>query len=123
MKKSMKSATCFSGCSLPDACYCVLPVGRNRRFVTLALTAPRSGLCRLSALHLISSPLTTTALCPMPENIASTISASTACLSGLPIEVLERILLHLPGQDIVKMDVVLRLEADSTRPRTDFSAA
>jgi hypothetical protein len=33
-------------------------------------------------------------------------SASTPCLSELPTEILERVFLHLPGQDIIKMEVV-----------------
>ena len=48
---------------------------------------------------------------------------ASLCLVGLPTEILERILLHLPGQDIVKMDVVLTLKADPARLRADFSAA
>jgi len=37
--------------------------------------------------------------------------ASVLCLSELPIEILEKILLHLPGQDIVKVEVVRRVIA------------
>jgi len=33
-------------------------------------------------------------------------------LTGLPAEILEHVLLHLPGQDIIKMEVVRRLFAD-----------
>ena len=36
-------------------------------------------------------------------------SASTPRLAELPIEILEQILLHLPGQDVIKMEVVRRI--------------
>jgi len=33
-------------------------------------------------------------------------SAPISCLAELPTEILEQILLHLPGQDIIKMEAV-----------------
>lgn len=44
-------------------------------------------------------------------------------LAELPLEILEQILLHLPGQDIIKMDVVRKVMANSAGLRADFSAA
>ena len=34
------------------------------------------------------------------------VTASAFRLTELPVEILEQILLHLPGQDVVKMEVV-----------------
>jgi len=39
-------------------------------------------------------------------HFSNLVSALIPCLVGLPTEILERIPLHLPGQDIVKMEVV-----------------
>ena len=50
-----------------------------------------------------------------------TMSASISHLTELPIEILEQILLHLPGQDIIKMDTV-RVTANPTQLCIDFSA-
>jgi len=50
-------------------------------------------------------------------------SMSIPRLTELPLEILEQILLHLPGQDIIKMDVVRRVTANSAGLRVDFSAA
>jgi len=47
-------------------------------------------------------------------------SALVPCLAGLPIEILERILLHLPGQDIVKMEAVRGIVPDSVRCDLNF---
>jgi len=44
-------------------------------------------------------------------------------LTELPIEILEKILLHLPDQDIIKMESVRRAVATSTQLCVDFSAA
>ena len=51
--------------------------------------------------------------------------ARVSRLTGLPTEILEQIFLHLPGQDIVKMDGVRRGMVDSaqlllTCPRHDL---
>ena len=48
-------------------------------------------------------------------------SAPLSNLAELPIEVLEQILLHLPGQDIVKMEVVRRVTAHSRRTLLTFA--
>jgi len=48
----------------------------------------------------------------LPLNL---MSALVPCLAGLPIEILERILLHLPGQDVVKMEAVRGIVSDSVR--------
>jgi len=46
---------------------------------------------------------------------------STPHLTGLPIEILEQIVLCLTTQDTINMDVVrLRLATNSTRFRIDF---
>ena len=58
----------------------------------------------------VGRPLTTTTLCLYDSDI---MSASSLNLTELPTEVIEQILLHLPGQDILKMEAVLRLTADS----------
>jgi len=50
-------------------------------------------------------------------------SVSVPRLAELPLEILEQILHHLPGQDIIKMDVVRRAAAASARLCVDFSAA
>ena len=46
------------------------------------------------------------ALTPRALVSLKAMAASTSCLTELPNEVLEQILLHLPGQDIVKVEVV-----------------
>ena len=54
-------------------------------------------------------------------------SPSKLRLTELPIEILERILLHLPGQDIIKIEVVREamvvparfyVDSPATRPRS-----
>ena len=67
-----------------------------------------------------SSPLTATTPCPSPKFFIETMSGS---ISHLPVEILEQILLHLPGQDIIKVDAVRRVTATSTQLIADFSAA
>ena len=42
----------------------------------------------------------------LPSNV---MSASAPQLAELPTETLEHVLLHLPGQDIIKMEMVRRL--------------
>jgi hypothetical protein len=42
-------------------------------------------------------------------------SASMPRLSELPTEVLEHVILHLPGQDIIKVEAVGNDEPDSVR--------
>jgi len=44
-------------------------------------------------------------------------------LTEIPAEILEQIFLHLPGQDIVKMEVVQRIAEASTRACADSSVA
>jgi len=43
-------------------------------------------------------------------------SAVALGLVGLPAEILEHVLLHLLGQDIIKMEVVRRSFADHANP-------
>ena len=51
-------------------------------------------------------------------------SPSTSRLTELPVEILEKILLHLPGQDIIKIEAVRRAMVMTlpTRLCVDFSA-
>ena len=60
---------------------------------------------------------------PKFENPIRIMPASTPCLTELPIEILEQIFLHLPAQDIIKMDVVRRLAINSARSSVDSSIA
>jgi len=39
----------------------------------------------------------------------------------LPTETLEQLLLHLPGQDLIKMEAVRRVNANFRRTVVDFS--
>jgi len=48
-------------------------------------------------------------------------SMSPSYLTTLPTEILEQLLLHLPGQDIVKMEAVRRVEANFRRTVVDFA--
>ena len=38
----------------------------------------------------------------------------------LPTEILEQLILHLPGQDIIKMEAVRRVKANFRRTVVDF---
>jgi len=49
-------------------------------------------------------------------------SVSIPRLTELPLEILEQILLSLPGQDIAEMGVVRRVMTNSERLRADFAA-
>ena len=42
------------------------------------------------------------------------------CLAGLPIEILEQIFLHLPGQDVIKLEVVRCVVATLRDPALTF---
>ena len=48
-----------------------------------------------------------------PSNSTRTMSGSTSYLVALPIEILERALLCLPGKDIVKIQTVRRIKTSS----------
>jgi hypothetical protein len=53
----------------------------------------------------------------LPLNL---MSASISCLTELPTETLEYVLLHLPGQDIIKMEVVREVVVNPMRHDFDF---
>jgi len=75
-------------------------------------------------MHQLPTPVMAAADPPLTERLTTgasralnvnsgTMSASTLRLSELPVEVLEQILVHLPGQDIVKVEVVRRVVVTS----------
>ena len=51
----------------------------------------------------------------------SLMAAPTPRLNGLPTEILEHVLLHLPGQDIVKIEAVRDNVANSVQYGFDFA--
>ena len=60
---------------------------------------------------------------PRPPLESKTMSPSSLNLTDIPGELLEQILLHLPGQDIVKMEAVRGVAADLGRIFVDFALA
>ena len=52
---------------------------------------------------------------------SDTMSVSLPDPIELPTEILEQILLHLPGQDVIKVEVVWRVTADSRWIIVDFT--
>ena len=65
----------------------------------------------------------TTPPAPEFESHIRIMPASTPHLTEFPIETLERIALHLPAQDIIKMDLVRELVTKSARFCVDLSVA
>ena len=92
--------------------YCVGPASRPVRRIDLR----KLGSSLYAHGH--SLPLATGA---GPALNPVTMFASMFCSTELPIEILEQILLHLPGQDIIRMEVVWCTVIISRDPVLTFS--
>lgn len=93
----------------------ILSEARRTRLQLQVQVPKHFAIRRLAAtLTLVHQPTSLNSVGVASTN-TSFMSASISHLTELPIEILEQILLHLPGQDIIKMEAVRRANGDSRR--------